>query len=285
MHIRILVAALFVLVACKKSDPVSNTVSNDPAKGDSMLNVSYGTNAQQKMDIYLPANRSVTSTKVLFLIHGGGWNEGDKADFSSSVAGIQTSLPGYAIFNINYTLVINNQNLFPTQENDVKAAVDFVYANRNVYFISDKWVFLGASAGGHLALLQSYKYSSPVKPKAVISFFGPTDLTALYNSNNPVISLLLLGVTGTIPSVNPTLYQQSSPVTFVTAQSPPTILLQGGADPLVPPSQSTLLIDKLNSAGVINQYVFYPTEGHGWTGLDFLDSFNKINAFLDANVK
>jgi len=168
---------------------------------------------------------------------------------------------------------------------DVKAAVDFVYANRNVYFISDKWVFLGASAGGHLALLQSYKYSSPIKPKAVISFFGPTDLTALYNSNNPVISLLLLGVTGTIPSVNPTLYQQSSPVTFVTAQSPPTILLQGGADPLVPPSQSTLLIDKLNSAGVINQYVFYPTEGHGWTGPDFLDSFNKINAFLEANVK
>jgi len=36
--------------------------------------------------------------------------------------------------------------------------------------------------------------------------------------------------------------------------------------------------------GVINQYVFYPTESHGWTGANMVDSFDKITAFLTANV-
>ncbi|MEO5595026.1 MAG: alpha/beta hydrolase [Chitinophagaceae bacterium] len=281
MRIIIFFSALLVFTACKKSVDSGNG-NNQPASA--MTDVSYGSDAKQKMDIYLPANRSTDSTKLIFLIHGGGWNEGDKADFTASVSYVQTLLPGYAIVNINYRLFANGQNLFPVQENDVKAAAEFVYNKRKEYLVSDKWVFLGASAGGHLALLQSYKNTSPVKPKAVVSFFGPSDLTSLYNSNNPLISLLLLNVTGTIPSLNPGLYQQSSPYNFITAQSPPTLLLHGGADPLVPPAQSTIVRDKLQLLGVPNQYVFYPTDGHGWTGPDLLDSFDKIAAFLKMYV-
>jgi acetyl esterase/lipase len=272
----ILLTVLF-FTACKKQD--------DNTAYKTMQDQAYGTDPKQKMDIYLPAHRSADTTKVLFLIHGGGWTEGDKADFNSFVIAIQSLFPNYAIFNINYRLFANNQNLFPAQENDVKAAVEFVAAKRNEFLISDKWAFLGASAGGHLALLQSYKYSSPVKPKAVISFFGPTDLTALYNDwSNPLISILLAQVTGATPSTNSTVYQQSSPVTFVNAQSCPTLLLQGGQDPLVPVSQATALRDKLQAMTVPNQYFFYPNDGHGWQGADLLDSFDKIGAFLKQYV-
>ena len=88
-------------------------------------------------------------------------------------------------------------------------------------------------------MLQSYKYASPVKPKAEILFFGPSDLTAIYNAGNPLVALLLLNVTGTIPTLNASLHQQPSPFSFITSQSPLTLLLYGGADPIVPPSQST----------------------------------------------
>ncbi len=235
------------------------------------------------MDVYLPAGRSADTTKLIFLIHGGGWNEGDKADFTDAVNYLKTLLPGYAIININYRLALNGQNVFPAQENDVKAAADFVYSKRADYKISDKWAFIGASAGGHLALLQSYKYNSPVKPKAVVSFFGPSDLTSLCNSN-VVVGIALAGVVGATPSTNPGLYQQSSPINFITAQSPPALLLHGGADPIVPPTQSTVVRDKLQSLGVPNQYVFYPNNGHGWDGPDLLDSFAKIAAFLKLYV-
>lgn len=254
-----------------------------PAKTE--MNVAYGADARQKMDVYLPESRSVNSTKVIILIHGGGWNQGDKADFNMFVDTLKKRLPGYAIFNINYRLATGTSNYFPTQENDVKAAIDFIYSKRSEYAISDKFVYLGASAGGHLALLQAYKNTATVRPKAVIDFFGPTDLVDMYNNpSNPLIPGALTQIVGGTPTTHASLYQQSSPINFVTAQSSPTLILHGGLDPLVAVSQSASLKTKLETFGVTTQYVLYPTEAHGWVGANLTDSFNKIAVFLAANV-
>lgn len=271
------ISLLSVFVACQKPAALPG------ASSSVQTDLAYGSDAKQKFDIYLPAGRSLDSTKLLVLIHGGGWTGGDKADFSSNISALQLLLPEYAIANINYRLASTGQNIFPTQENDVKAALDFIYNRRKDYFISDKWVLLGASAGAHLAMLQGYKYTSPVKPAAIVSFFGPSELVALYNVN-PLIGLSMAPLLNGTPASNPTLYQQSSPYNFITAQSPPTILLHGVADPLVPATQSTIVRDKLQSLGVTTQYVFYPNNGHGWDGADLTDSYAKIIAFLRANL-
>ncbi len=266
------------LSSCKKDDAKEEDMSV------TLLNVSYGTNAQQKMDVYLPASRSTTNTKVMIMIHGGGWNTGDKSDFNAYVDSLKRREPSYAIFNINYRLA-NTPDFFPAQEQDVKAALEFIYSKKGEYKISDKFVLVGASAGAHLALLQGYKYSTPVKPKAIIDFFGPTDLIELYNNPpNPFVQPLLISVTGATPASNNTLYTQSSPITFISSQSPPTMILHGGIDIVVSPSQSASLNAKLVMAGVIRQYILYPAEGHGWVGANLTDSFNKIQAFLAANV-
>jgi len=271
---------LFSLVfsSCKKDDAPEQDMSV------TILNVSYGTNSQQKMDVYLPATRSTTDTKVMIMIHGGAWNSGDKADFNEYVDSLKKREPTYAIFNINYRLA-NVSDLFPAQELDIKAAVEFIYNKREEYKISDKFVLVGASAGAHLAMLQGYKYSTPVKPKAIIDFFGPTDLIDMYNNPpNALVQPLLVAVTGVTPTAN-TLYTQSSPINFISSQSPPTMILHGGTDIVVAPSQSVLLNTRLQTAGVIHQYFFYTSEGHGWVGANLSDSFNKIQAFLAANVQ
>ena len=199
---------------------------------------------------------------------------------------LKKRLPAYAIININYRLATGTSNLFPTQENDVKAAIEFIYSKRTEYAISDKFVLLGTSAGGHLSLLHAYKYSTPVKIKAVIDFFGPTDLVDMYNNPASILAspAALAAVVGATPTTNLTLYQQSSPINFVVATSPPTLILQGGVDVVVSPSQSAALAAKLQTFGVVHQYVLYPTENHGWSGANLIDSFNKIDAFLAANV-
>jgi acetyl esterase/lipase len=247
------------------------------------MNVAYGNDPLQKMDIYLPAGRTDT-TKVMIMIHGGGWTIGDKSEFDVYIPTVKQRLPGYAIVNMNYRLNSGTTNQFPAQENDVKAALTFIYNKRGEYKISDKFVLLGASAGGHLALLQAYKYTTPVKAKAVVSFFGPTDMAALYNAQvlfqNALQSLL-----GGTPASNPSLYQQSSPIFFAGNQSPPTLLLHGGVDPIVPAAQSEALKNKLQTAGVAHQYVFYPSEGHGFTAATMDDAINKVAAFLRANVQ
>ncbi len=270
---------LLLLAACQRETDITTTVL--PAQ--TLLNTAYGTDAAQKMDIYLPEGRTTTSTKVLVLIHGGGWSSGDKTDLNVGIDSIKKRLPDYAIFNINYRLASGSNHLFPAQENDVKAAIDFILSKSDEYKISQKLVLLGQSAGAHLALLHGYKNDPGKKVNAVVSFFGPTDLVAFYNEN-VLYQLILVSVTGQTLAQNPSIYTQSSPTNFVNPQSPPTILLHGGADVVVPPSQSASLATLLQTNGVTHQYVFYPAEAHGWFFPTLTDSFNKIQAFLQANV-
>lgn len=248
------------------------------------LDVSYGEDTAQVMDIYLPAGRSNAATPSIILIHGGGWNTGDKDDFKPYIDTFRKRLPDYAIFNVNYRLV-SEEHLFPMQEMDVKAAMEHIAKHAADYNINtDKLVLLGASAGAHLALLQAYKYATP-DVKAVVSFFGPTDLTAMYNKPwHSLIPPLLKMLTGTTPQANAVVYQQSSPAYFVTPQTAPTILLQGGRDKIVDASQSRLLEEKLTQAGVPNELVLYPKERHGWKGANLTNSFDRIEAFLEKHV-
>jgi acetyl esterase/lipase len=284
---RNLLCALLLLTvfnSCSKDDAGSGNTVNISEK--TMLNVSYGTDPQQKMDVYLPANRSNVNTKVLIMIHGGGWTSGDKNDFATVIDTLKKRLPDYAIFNLNYRLAVFPSNLFPTQEVDTKAAIDFIYGNRLSYVVSDKFVLLGASAGGHLALLNAYKYHSNVNVKAVVDFFGPTDMVDMYNNPGAFSPLAVAALLSGTPTSNPSLYASSSPLTYVNASSAPTIIIQGGLDPLVnATTQSMVLKTKLDLFSIVNEYVFYPTGGHGdWDAATYTDAYNKIQAFLTANV-
>ncbi|HEV7330994.1 MAG TPA: alpha/beta hydrolase [Flavisolibacter sp.] len=270
---------LFVFVTgCQKE---TNDQAQDNAE-KTLLDVAYGSDPAQKMDVYLPANRNSSETKVLVLVHGGSWSSGDKTEFNEYIPVFKQRLPGYAIININYRLgQLPATNPFPTQETDVKAAFAAIVARAEEYkFNKEKLAALGVSAGAHLTLLQAYKNNSP-KVKAVVDMFGPTDLVALYNNATTSLEQLILQalLSGT-PATNAGLYESSSPINFVSAQSPHTLILQGGADPLVSPSQSTALKARLEAAGVPVQMILYPTEGHGWTGTNLTDSYNRIESFL-----
>lgn len=287
----VILAMVFATGLSSCSKETTGLAIDDNSVAKSILNTSYGSSAAQVMDIYLPANRSVTSTKVMLLIHGGGWTGGDKNDplFFPFVDSIKRRLPEYAVFNINYRLSAPSSNLFPAQELDIKAATEFIYARRSEYDISDKFVFVGASAGAHLAMLQAYKYNSPVKAKAVVSFFGPGDLLDMYNNpvgGNTLISFTLAQTIGKTPAQDPLIYTNSSPINFITAGSAmPTMLLHGGLDPLVKPQQSVAIKTKLANEGIASKYVLYPTAGHGdWNSTTYTDAFNNIQAFLTLNV-
>ena len=251
-----------------------------------MMNVPYGSDPAQTLDIYLPPNRSIHSTKIFVIIHGGGFNSGSKDELTTYIKPMQQRISDHAFFNISYRQATTPDTVFPTQENDVKKALQFIIDHSAQYCVSKKMILLGVSAGGLLALLHGYKYEKPVIPDAIISFFGPTDLLELYKHPlNPLVALTLQQVTGKTPDQDSFIYIDSSPVNFVTAQSPPTLLLQGELDPIVSIDQPIILLNKLNRAGVKNQFVLYPNEGHGWHGETLSDSFNKIEMFLKENVE
>jgi len=279
--INVALGLALIFGACSKE---GNGVGETPSINDSLpaanhLNVSYGTDEKQKLDVYLPAFRD-EKTRLVVIIHGGGWNSGDKSDFNGMIAEFQKRFPNYALANLNYRLIKADGNYFPTQENDVNAAVTFLKNKSDEYKISQDFILTGFSAGAHLAMLQGYKHADVLKPKGIISFFGPTDLEKLYIDADVSVPSQLKFILNATLDVNPNLFFESSPINYISSNSAPTLMLYGDQDKLVPIGQAYMLQDKLEEKGVFNKLVIYPGKGHGWGGEDLLDSFEQVEAFI-----
>ena len=254
----------------------------------------YGSHEKQKFDIYLPAGRSVKSTPVLFMIHGGGWAAGNKSGFGESVKWFQTAFPQMAYVAVGYRLADSKAGTdqFPTQEEDVRACIEYVLKNRAEYGISERFATYGISAGAHLAMLYAYKYGSiSYKPAAVVSIVGPTNLSKIGEQvmmiNHPkkedYFKVFIDAIGGTVEEKSE-LYRTSSPINYVTSASSPTLMLYGADDPIVPWQQPEELDVKLTAYGVKHTYMLYTGQGHSMKGVS--SEMNKeIITFLNTYLK
>ena len=250
------------------------------------LDVAYGSDVAQKMDIYLPAGRSQGATKVLVLIHGGGWMAGDKTNMASFVPKFQTHLKDYAVVNLNYRLAtFTPRYMLPTQTDDIRSAMDYIEDRTEEFGVSDEFVLLGLSAGGHLAMLYSYKYDTDRRVQAVVNIVGPSNLNDDYYNNNSLFSFAMNYIIApeNLPS-GTTHNVFASPVTWISSRSQPTISFYGSADDLIPQSQHTALEEKLNQFNVPNEKYIY-TGGHevGFKQAD--DIVAKTKVFLAKHVR
>ncbi len=269
-----------IFFACKKKEIIIEPTPVIPAKV--MLDVAYGTDANQKMDVYLPQNRTA-DTKIIVTIHGGAWFSGDKIDMNFILDSLRKRLPTYAFVNINYRLAFAPLNVFPSANNDVSNALSFLQSKKAEYIISDKSVLFGLSAGGHLALYEAYKNNSANNIKGVISAFGIPDVADMWINPAGTPSFSRLGLSnyiGVSYTTNPVIYAQASPTTYATASSVPTQLFHGTADTLVRYQQSVNLKNKLTTLGVPVQYTEYAGEGHGWFGAPLSDTYARITVFV-----
>ncbi|SDS20668.1 Acetyl esterase/lipase [Formosa sp. Hel1_31_208] len=277
---------LFISVgiqSCSEDD--ANTINpseNSPLSFRQELNVSYGSDSDQVFDIYLPANRTL-NTKVMLLVHGGGWTSGDKEDMNILKDLMLQDLPDIAIVNINYRLADENNTPFPMQIDDITTIINLLETNQTDYVISDDIGFLGTSAGAHLSMLWSYAYDTNSDVKMIASIVGPTNFTdpAYLDNEDPALQELIniYGIDASIPFL-----ELVSPYHQVTADAPPTILFYGGQDPLIPSSQGIDMQAKLENLGVTHQFILYPNAGHGWVGVELLDTWTKLKAFTSTHL-
>lgn len=288
--LKYLFLSLFVVVAlsCTKDDSNNSNGGNDnptldPSQQYQELNISYGTDNDQVFDLYLPANRT-SDTKVIILVHGGGWSGGDKVDMNDFRDIIKQDLPNYAIANMNYRLADADNNPYPMQINDITAVVNYLKNIDDDYVFSDDYGFVGVSAGAHLSLLWTYAFDTGNNAKMVCSVVGPTNFTdpAYLNNTDPAVQEII-----DLYGIDPTteFLEEVSPYHRATASAPPTILFYGGQDPLVPTTQGTDMRDKLNELGVTNEFTLYPDAGHGWVGLELLDTWTKLKAFTQTYLE
>jgi len=251
-------------------------------------------NPRHRLDILLPSRRPADRRlPVLAYIHGGGWQNGDKRNGLSRVAGFVAG-GRYIGVSIGYRLTDEAQ--WPAQIHDCKAAIRWLKANADRYGIDpDRIAVYGHSAGGHLVAMLGVsggvkelegslgphtKFDSRVA--AVVDFCGPTDFLKMndfpsridHNAANSPESKLVGGAI----QEHPERCRQASPLTYVTSDDAPFLVVHGTRDQLVAYNQSELLKASLERAKVPVGLLTVKNGGHGLGG-PVLDA--RVRAFLE----
>jgi acetyl esterase/lipase len=249
-------------------------VANDApiVVGNVVRNIEYKPGL--KLDIYQPTTKVYEQTPVIVYVHGGAWIVGFKESlnfnrFNQAINTLRKS--GYAIVSVDYTLAQPNKSPFPDCVKDASDAVSWLTQNSTLYnFDVHNIGLFGESAGAHIAMMVAYSQDS-VKFNYVVDIYGPNQLAGVLHS--PIIDTLG-SMVGKFPAsyrprLSPEKYifgldpkqdsvdvaqmvQAYSPYNFLTSSVPPTLIIQGDCDRIVPLSQSTSLQTKLDSLGVEN---------------------------------
>lgn len=231
---------------------------------------------RQKLDLYVPAGDG--PFPLIVWIHGGAFRMGDKASADrDNAAPLDYLAGGYAVASLNYRL--SQHALFPAQIEDCKAAVRWLRAHAADYKLDPhRFAAWGPSAGGYLAAIlgvtghvaefdagEHHGVSSRVQ--CVVDYFGPTDFLQMdaqrlpggmaHDAPDSPESELVGGAI----QENKAAVARANPITYVTADAPPFLIVHGDADPLAPYGQSVLLAEALRKAGA--PVTFYTVNGAG----------------------
>lgn len=233
--------------------------------GETLINVTYCTpdNLPQTMDVYFP--EAGGPWPVLVYVHGGAWMHGDKAE--AAMFARSMTAQGYLVVSLNYRLFPAGR--YPAMIEDVKCAIRSLRANAGQYNLDPNRIgAIGVSAGGHLVSLlgttdpdagfdvgEYLEQSSRVQ--AVVAMAPVTDLTRSFpNADIEAMRQVGFGEDNIV---------QASPITHVTPDDPPFLLIHGDRDELVPVEQSQLMYDRLVQTGVPAQLIIVRNAGHSMT--------------------
>jgi len=230
---------------------------------------------------------------IIVYIHGGAWMMGDY----KGPENYPFAAKGYFTVNIEYRL--SDEAIFPAQIHDCKAAIRWLRAHAEEYGIDpDRIGVWGHSAGGHLAALLgtshditemegdegSEGFSSSVQ--AVVDLCGATDLFQLdLDATEKLVGGPL--------NERTELVKMANPVTYVTPDDPPFLIIHGDKDPHVPLIHSELLYNALRKANVEATFIIVKNGDHGFhpspkeakaePNLD--EIHNIISNFFDKHLK
>ncbi len=285
----------------EKAPPVQLRASKRSIPGVRVLrDLEYvpGGHERNKLDLYLPKQagregRTSDRLPLIIWVHGGAWRAGSKKNCPAT----RFLRKGYAVASINYRL--SQHAIFPAQIEDCKAAVRWLRASSNRYGLDPKRIGVwGSSAGGHLVALlgttgevkefdkgRNLNVSSRVQ--AVCDYFGPTDFTKIsrfpskirHDAPNSPESKLIGGPI----QENKKAAQRANPITYVTKDDPPFLIVHGDKDQSVPHNQSQLLYEALKKAGV--QVKFHTVKGAGHGRFNSPEVDRMVDDFFDKYLK
>jgi acetyl esterase/lipase len=263
-----------------------------------------------QLDLMLPSGAATPPPPIplVIWIHGGGWSSGSRTPIPNGPAGLCPL--GYAVASVDYRLY--PAYAWPTQIQDVKGAVRWLRANAATYNLDpDRFGAWGESAGGHLATMLGTTGSLGTvtlgnvtvdlegsvggnadvssRVQAVADWFGATDFlqmrfypaTVNHDAQTSDESHLVGGPLQTLPEQ----VASADPITFISADDPPFLVMHGTVDDLIPFNQSELLVEALRAASV--PVTFTPVQGigHGGSNWETTANYQPVYDFFNSSLK
>ena len=233
-----------------------------PAPRVDVKTLIYATRTSEFLRLDMYKSRAISSpSPVVIVVHGGSWHGGDREDLAD--LNFYLASRGYAVAAISYRFAPEFPD--PAQTEDLNAAITYLKNNAAPLGIDpNMFALIGRSAGGHLVLLSAYKNADPAI-RGVVALYPPTDQVFGYQNPSHIIDSrrILQDYLGGSPLSSPLAYIQNSPIRFVTATVPPTLLIHGTKDELVSVRQSRMLHERLDAKGRPNMLLELPWATHG----------------------
>ena len=262
-------------------------------------NVEYvpGGGPRQMLDVFFPEKAEKPLPLVVW-IHGGAWQAGTK----DRTPAMMLLKDGFAVASVTYRF--SQQAKFPAQIEDCRAALRWLRAHAKELNIDPQRVGVwGSSAGGHLVAMlgvsgdrqawdKGENLEQSAKVQAVVDWFGPADLLTMgaqspadsriqHDSPNSPESHLIGGAL----QENKDAARAASPITYVSKDDAPILIMHGDKDPLVPHTQSMEFLEALKKAGVDATLQTIPGAGHGGPGFQTPEMLAMVRDFFVKHLR
>ncbi len=214
---------------------------------------------------------------ILVYVHGGGWGAGTVRDRESDMRWFADR--GYLVISVEYSLSSANQHLWNTVQPQVSCALAWINGNAARFGGDPSRVVLwGESAGGNLVLDTAYKKAAGAlqldcpgslpRIAAAVALYPVVDVARMYRNDDvvagPFAKMMTTNYTGGAPEQYPDRYAAVSPATYINAAAPPTLLIVGGADHLLPPAPAQDFVAKARAAKIDAQAIVVPYAEHSF---------------------
>lgn len=291
-----------VLVALVLSHVALPGISNAESSVESNVIYEMHSGLALLMDVHYPDNAN--GYGIVF-VPGSGWTAPMSPDADPLKSGInRTHLGGQALLEAGYTVFsINHRaapnHFYPAPVEDAQRAVRFVRYNAARFRINpDRIGALGGSSGGHLALLLAVMDNEgqlddtsevnrvSAKVQTVAALYPSTDFVRIARSGSPYTDLFQHRLTNRNLERNPDseeerIYRAASPISYVTDDDPPVLLIHGDQDTVVPFSQSEVFKEALEQENVDVKLIRMPGGGHGPSIVSGPDSPDYLGPLVD----
>lgn len=287
------IISLLLLTSCSKKltsipDKTSEQIS---ATYEIMKNVSYGTDAEQNMDIYLSkdAKSYGKNNYTIVFLHGGGYYLSDKSEDEKYIEPYLKK--GLNVVNINYRL----KKGIPIATTDLTNALNFLKANNNNYDLNlNNIIVTGFSAGAHIATNVGVSQNNPEYPNKLnngITITGIINFSGLVDGLNVVEKIFSGNENEVFRDIGKALFPSNDsyeliekiavyePVTYFDKNDPPIFLWHGGKDNQIPPETFEKFVPMLNKN---KDFVIYKLNGlHSPNEEELKNAYVEIFTFLD----